>query len=86
MSTFFLAMCIHPHIQRAAQAELDNVIGGERLPTISDREQLPYINALMKEVLRWAPIAPLSELLTDPFLEFHSQPITLLRHPSSSDT
>ena len=59
-------MCTHPHVQRVAQAELDNVIGRDRLPTISDRAQLAYINALVKELWRWGPIAPLGELLTFP--------------------
>ena len=62
METFFLAMCTHPLAQQAAQAELDRVIGHDRLPTISDRAQLPYIEALTKELLRWSPIAPLGEL------------------------
>ena len=62
METFFLAMCTHPLAQRAAQAELDNVIGNDRLPSMADRAQLPYIDALMKEVLRWSPIAPMGEL------------------------
>jgi cytochrome P450 len=42
-----------------AQAELDLIIGPDRLPSISDRARLPYVDALVKEVLRWAPIAPL---------------------------
>ena len=54
-------MCIYPHVQLAAQADLDNVIGSERLPCISDRAQLPYIDAIVKEVLRWAPVAPLGK-------------------------
>ena len=61
LSTFFLAMCTHPRVQLAGQVELDSVIGSERLPTISDRAQLPYINAIVKEVLRWGPVAPLGE-------------------------
>ena len=51
VTTFFLAMCLHPEIQVAAQAELDSVVGNERLPTMADRPSLPYINAIVKEVL-----------------------------------
>ncbi|KAH7889031.1 cytochrome P450 [Phlebopus sp. FC_14] len=40
---FFLAMTIHPDIQRRAQAELDAVIGTGRLPTFDDRDSLPGI-------------------------------------------
>jgi cytochrome P450 len=56
---FFLAMTIHPDIQARAQAELDSVVGTDRLPTFDDRDSLPYINAICKEVFRWNVIAPL---------------------------
>jgi len=52
-------MVLYPEVQRRAQAELDSVIGKERLPTFQDRENLPYINALCKEVHRWHPVFPL---------------------------
>jgi len=60
---FILQMILNPYIQRRAQAELDTVIGSPdspsfRLPTFKDRSQLPYIEALMKESLRWHPSAP----------------------------
>jgi len=51
-------MITHPDVQLKAQEELDNVIGRDRLPDIDDREALPYISALVKEVLRWYPILP----------------------------
>jgi Cytochrome P450 len=66
-------MCTHPHVQYTAQAELDNVIGSERLPSIADRARLPYIDALVKEVLRWAPVVPLGELSTMSFLDVCSR-------------
>jgi len=46
-------------VQIKAQDELDRVVGRERLPDFSDQEDLPYISALIKEVLRWFPIIPL---------------------------
>ncbi|EIM85531.1 cytochrome P450 [Stereum hirsutum FP-91666 SS1] len=57
--SFFLAMTLFPNVQKKAQAEIDAVIGHERLPTHADRERLPYVNALVTEVLRWNPVAPL---------------------------
>lgn len=48
-----LAMLLYPEAQRAAQEELDRVVGKSRLPEIEDRESLPYITALVKEGLRW---------------------------------
>lgn len=52
-------MLHYPEVMRKAQAELDAVVGRERTPTFEDRENLPYIRALIKETLRWRPIAPL---------------------------
>ena len=51
-------MMIHPEIQRKAQAEIDRVIGNDRFPTLADRANLPYVDAVAKEVLRWRPAAP----------------------------
>ncbi|KAI0350719.1 cytochrome P450 [Trametes cingulata] len=56
---FVLAMAMYPEVQRRAQAELDSVVGPSRLPDFSDREELPYVNALVKEVLRWHAVAPI---------------------------
>ena len=58
---FLNAMMNHPAIQAKAQAELDKVVGRDRLPDFSDREKLPYTNGIIKEVLRWQPITPLGE-------------------------
>ena len=40
----------HPGIQKKAQAELDRVVGHNRLPTIEDEKNLPYCHAIVKEV------------------------------------
>ncbi|KAE9405244.1 cytochrome P450 [Gymnopus androsaceus JB14] len=58
--TFFLAMVKWPEYQRKAQKELDRVIGSERLPDFDDRENLPYIQAIVNEILRWQPVTPLA--------------------------
>ncbi|KAJ6517182.1 cytochrome P450 [Mycena vitilis] len=58
LEAFFLAMCLHPGAQVAAQEELDRVVGNDRLPDLSDRADLPYVDALCKEVLRWHPANP----------------------------
>jgi cytochrome P450 len=59
MACFVLAMTLYPEAQRKAQAEIDAVIGTSRLPTFADRPSLPYVDALIKEVLRWHPVAPI---------------------------
>lgn len=60
VACFFLAMSLYPEIQRKAQAEIDQVIGQDRLPTFSDRPNLPYIEALLMELLRWQPVVPMA--------------------------
>ncbi|KAH9990619.1 cytochrome P450 [Russula vinacea] len=53
------AMVAHPEIQKRAQDELDAVVGRSRTPTFADAPKLPYIQALVKETLRWRPVIPL---------------------------
>lgn len=50
--TFILAMLKYPEIQRKAQAEVDSVVGPDRLPDFSDMAHLPYLSAVLKEALR----------------------------------
>ena len=63
LQAFFLAMATHPDVQCKAQAEIDAVVGQDRLPDFSDRAKLPYVNAIVKETLRWHSISPLGECL-----------------------
>ena len=58
IGTFFLAMVIYPEVQKEAQTELDNVLNG-RLPEYSDILSLPYLSALVKEIIRYAAISSL---------------------------
>jgi len=60
IQSFILAMVLYPDVQRKAQAELDRVVGRDRLPNFNDRESLPYIEAVIKEALRWLPTAPMA--------------------------
>jgi cytochrome P450 len=53
-----MAMLQYPEAQKKGQAELDKVLNG-RLPEPGDAPSLPYINAIVKETLRWQPVAPL---------------------------
>ena len=62
MSSLFLALVVFPHVQRRAQAELDAVVGRDRLPTFDDRPRLPYIEALCKELMRWHLVSPLGTI------------------------
>lgn len=53
-------MVLNPEVMKRAQEELDRVVGKDRLPDLSDRANLPYIDAMIKEVLRWGPPLPIS--------------------------
>ena len=49
MEAAFLAMSLYPEVQKKAQAELDRIVGRNRLPNFDDLESLIYINAIVKE-------------------------------------
>jgi cytochrome P450 len=59
VQTIFLAMALYPEVQKKAQAEIDAVVGPNRLPDFHDRPSLPYINAVIKESSRWNLVLPL---------------------------
>ncbi|KLO19241.1 cytochrome P450 [Schizopora paradoxa] len=59
MHAFFLLMVHHPEVQEKAQRELDAVIGNDRLPIIEDRDSLPYIDNIVKELLRFSAVVPM---------------------------
>jgi len=58
ISSFTLFMVLHPEVQAKGQEEIDRVIGRDRLPTFDDRQSLPYIEAIYREVLRLNPPLP----------------------------
>ncbi|KAF2829279.1 cytochrome P450 [Ophiobolus disseminans] len=56
---FVQALLLYPHIQAKGQAELDFVVGPDRMPTLEDMSSLPYVRACVKESFRWHPTAVL---------------------------
>ena len=58
-------MLLHPEVQTSAQQELDKVLGAGDLPTFDDEPSLPYITALVREVLRYNPAIPLGKTRED---------------------
>ncbi|KAK4451022.1 cytochrome P450 [Podospora aff. communis PSN243] len=57
IQSYFLAMCHYPEWQEKLQNEIDTVLGGE-CPRWEDREKLPVLRAVVKEVIRWRPPVP----------------------------
>ncbi|XP_031200483.1 cytochrome P450 2C40-like isoform X1 [Mastomys coucha] len=58
MQFALLLLMKHPHITAKVQEEIDHVIGRHRSPCMQDRIHMPYTNAMVHEVQRYADIAP----------------------------
>lgn len=71
IKSFFLAMTLYPDAQSKAQAEIAAYLEQKRTGssndtqsapqfiTVADRPNLPYTSALLRELQRWHPVAPL---------------------------
>lgn len=57
--TLTLALLLYPEVQDRAHELLDRVVGRDRLPTFNDRPNLQYIDAIIRETLRWGSLVPM---------------------------
>ncbi|KAL7397020.1 hypothetical protein ABVT39_015379 [Epinephelus coioides] len=55
-----LYMIYYPHIQERVQAEIDTIVGSSKQPSMTDRENMPYTDAVIHEIQRMANILPLN--------------------------
>jgi cytochrome P450 len=55
LCTLIMAFTVYPDVQVKARQEIDRVCGSGRAPGWSDFQDLPYINAIIKEGMRWRP-------------------------------
>ncbi|KAJ7489317.1 cytochrome P450, partial [Mycena latifolia] len=57
--SFVLVLATYPELQARARREMDAIVGGTRLPILADFPKLPFIEALIKECLRFRPQFPM---------------------------
>lgn len=55
----FYVLIKYPEIQKKMHLEIDRVIGHERIPFMTDRKSLHFVDAVLHEVQRFMDIAPL---------------------------
>ncbi|KZT20213.1 cytochrome P450 [Neolentinus lepideus HHB14362 ss-1] len=60
LTSFVLLMAVHPDIQDHARSEIIEIVGADRSPCVGDLSRFVYLAAVLKEVLRIAPVAPLA--------------------------
>ena len=53
-----MGVSLHPEVLRKAHVELDAVVGPHRMPNFGDRDSLVYVNAIIKESMRWHSALP----------------------------
>jgi len=58
MEWLFYILCNYPETQKKIHEELDRVVGPDRLPRYDEYEKLPYLNAVILELMRWKHFAP----------------------------
>jgi cytochrome P450 len=58
VSSFILAMMLHPEVQRRGYEEISRVCDSSQLPSYDDANSLPYVTAIALEVLRWTASVP----------------------------
>jgi len=58
-------MTTFPDVCKKAQEELSRMLGDGVLPTTNDCGHLPYLDAVIKETIRWGVVGPLGEWYLD---------------------
>lgn len=61
LQTIVLALVAFPDVQRKAHEEIDHVFGEGQIPSLEDFPNLPYTDAIIKEVSFSPPKSPFFE-------------------------
>lgn len=59
MTTFFLLMALYPDVQKRAREEIDRIVG-DNMVSHRNKMSMPYVNAMITEIIRWGPAVPLA--------------------------
>lgn len=55
-----LLMCHYQDVQSRVQSEIDDVIGNSALPSCNHKQQMPYTQAVILEMMRYVSQTPLA--------------------------
>jgi cytochrome P450 len=56
IATAIMTFTKYPAVVRAAQAELDRIVGRDRLPDFADEKDLVFCSAVIREIMRWRTV------------------------------
>ena len=86
MAWWMLAMVVYPETQKRAQAELDAVVGHDRIPTFADYENLPYIRGMVSLMFTWYTLIQLTHNSGERSTEMASCGILISLHRTFHET
>lgn len=54
-------MALYPDVQKRAREEIDRIVG-DNMVSHKNKMSMPYVNAMITEIIRWGPAVPLGEI------------------------
>lgn len=55
----FVLQSLNLHLKERVHREIDSVLPNGRMPTLEDKQKMPYVEAVLHEILRFCNIVPL---------------------------